>query len=138
MIELKINCHSCSNHCCGENPHLTPLLMPSEEERFKQFSLEIRTPFRNVYMLRKKENGNCILLHDKVAQCSIYETKPLECNLYPFLLDFDKHPVNIKLDKRFCPNLSSLEFDRDAILKLVRSYSFPRDWVLAYKSLFDY
>ncbi|MDF1497519.1 MAG: YkgJ family cysteine cluster protein [Patescibacteria group bacterium] len=135
---ININCNDCKNHCCGSNPHLTPVLLPSEEERFKENSQIVETPFREMRTLGKKENGNCIFLDDKTTKCTIYNERPLECRLYPFLLDFSFGKPNTKLDKRFCPNLNTLYFDKDEISALIKKEQFPKDWIKAYGVLEDY
>ncbi len=135
---IQIDCNECANHCCGRNPNLTPVLLPSEEERFKKYSRNVKTAYRQMRVLAKKDNGNCIFLDDKNAKCTIYRKRPLECQLYPFLLDFSKKTPNVKLDKRFCPHLKTLRFDKKMISAFIKKHSFPQDWIKAYKTLEDY
>lgn len=135
---IEIKCNGCNNHCCGSNPHLTPVLLPSEEKRLKQYSRKVETPYRDMFVLAKKGNGNCIFLNDKTIRCAKYDERPLECMLYPFLLDFDNKSVNVKLDKRFCPHLQTLAFDKEKILSLVRREQISQDWIKGYKMLQDY
>ena len=90
-----------------------------------------------MHVLAKKENGNCIFLDDNTMRCTIYNKRPLECVLYPFLLDFDKNVVNVKLDKN-CPNLQTLSFDITKISLLLKDYKFPDNWIKGYESLVDY
>lgn len=132
---IQINCNRCKNHCCGKNPYLTPVLLPSEEERFKKHSKVIKTPYRKIRLLSKKDNGNCIFLDDKTIKCTIYEERPLECQLYPFLLDFSQEKPSAKLDTRFCPHLKTISFDKEKISVFVQGHSFPKDWIEAYKNL---
>lgn len=132
---IKINCTNCSNHCCGKNPNLTPVLTPDEEKRFKRYSIAFQTPYGTVRKLSKKSNGNCIFLDDNANTCTRYEERPLECLLYPYLLDFSKTPPSIKLDTRFCPHLQTLETNIPKILSLVRSQNFPQNWINAYNTL---
>jgi len=135
---IKINCEGCNNHCCGKNSFLTPVLLPSEEERFKEYSEIIKTSYGNIRVLSKKKNGTCIFLNDKTIKCTIYGTRPLECRLYPFLLDFTKEKPGAKLDERFCPNLKTLKFDENKILEIIKKKKFPEDWIKAYETLEDY
>jgi Fe-S-cluster containining protein len=132
---ININCAGC-NICC-QNPHLAPVLLPSEKERLKKYSRKVETPHKTMFVLSKKKNGNCVFLDDKIKRCVIYSNRPLECVLYPFLLDF-RNAINIKLDKRFCPRLKTLEFDKEKILSLIRQKKFPKDWILGYEKLQDY
>jgi Fe-S-cluster containining protein len=135
---ININCEGCPNHCCGRNPHLTPVLLPSEEQKFNEHSISVRTPYREMRLLAKKPDGNCIFLDDK-TRCTIYDQRPFECKLYPFLLDFE-FGIAAKLDKRFCLGLESLQFDKSLISDLLRQYrsEFSEDWVKAYLSMEDY
>jgi len=134
----KINCEGCTNHCCGKNSFLTPVLLPSEEEKFKKYSRVIKTSYGNIRVLSKKKNGNCIFLDDKTIKCTIYGTRPIECRLYPFLLDFTREKPTVKLDERFCPNLQMLHFDMSKILNVIKKQQFPTDWIRAYKTLENY
>ena len=132
---ININCSGCNNHCCGKNPYLTPILLPSEKKRFEKHSKKIITPHREMFLLAKKKNGNCIFLDDKTINCTIYDERPLECRLYPFLLDFSEGKPDVKLDKRFCPHLSTLKFDKEKILEMINKNEFTKVWILAYDSL---
>ena len=134
---ISINCEGCSNSCC-QNLHLTPVLLPSEEKRFKKYSRKIKIPYRDISVLAKKENGNCVLLDDRTKRCTIYDKRPLECFLYPFLLDFSKAMVSVKLDRRFCPHLATLTFGKKKLIAFVRSHQFPSDWVKSYNTLGDF
>jgi Fe-S-cluster containining protein len=128
---IEVNCRSCNKHCCGEIPNLTPVFVPSEEKRFKKFSRKVKTPFRDMLVLKKKKN--CIFLKDK--KCTIYEKRPLECRLYPFLLDFGKQ-VNVKLDRRFCKR--TLVFNKKEIIGSIRKEKFTADWIRGYESLTNF
>jgi Fe-S-cluster containining protein len=136
MIQIK--CEGCNNHCCGKNPHLTPVLLSSEEKKFKEYSKKIKTPYRTMSVLVKKGNRNCIFLDDKTKKCDIYNKRPLECMLYPFLLDFETTVLNVRLDKRFCPHLKTLAFDKEKIIDLISKYKFPSSWIEGYKALKDF
>lgn len=128
---IQINCNNCKTRCCGEIKNLRPVLLPSEEEKFKQYSEEINTKFRTLYLL--KQNQNCIFF--KENKCTIYKNRPFECQIYPFLLDFSKKEININLDKRFCKSLSSLKADKEKIFSCIKTLKFPEDWIKAYKRI---
>lgn len=130
---IKIDCAGCNN-CC-QNSQLNPVLLPSEELKFKKNSRKFKTPYREMFVLRKKENGNCVFLDDKMRRCTIYNKRPLECILYPFLLDLSKTPIDVELDKRFCPHLQSLIFNKRRILAFVRKNHFPHNWIKSYERL---
>ncbi len=133
---MNIDCETCNARCC-RNP-LTPILLPSEEERLREFSRIVKTPSRMMQVLRKKEEGSCIFLDDKQMCCTAYDRRPLECRLYPFLLDFSKENPDVKLDERFCQSLATLTHDINQILWEVRRHEFSKDWIKSYDSLVDY
>lgn len=132
---IKINCENCKNNCCGAIKELRPILLSSEEERFRESSEVIITPFRKMLVLKRNKNGYCVFFDEKIRGCSAYKERPLECRLYPFLLDFSKENVDVKLDKRFCHSLSLLEFDKNRITSFVRTFKFPKEWVKGYESM---
>lgn len=138
LYMLHIDCNACKNHCCGKNPHLTPVLLPSEEKKFKKYSKSVQTPYRKMRILTKKENGNCIFLDDKTKKCIIYEKRPLECRLYPFLLDFSQEEPAVRLDTRFCPHLKTLVVEKEKLSDLVQKQNFPKEWSEGYKTLEEY
>lgn len=134
---IKIECKGCNNSCC-QNPNLVPVLLPTEEERFKKESKKIKTEFGDIFVLTKKENESCIFLNDETKTCTIYTDRPLECNLYPFLLNFENNTAEVKLDQRFCPHLDTLTFDNNKITDYLKKYHFPEDWIKKYNTLTDF
>src|SRR3989344_7253100 len=137
---IKINCYGCTkpNHCC-QNIHLTPILLPSEEAVFRVYSEKVKTPYRDMFALRKNPKDNCVFLNEDTKQCSIYnQERPLECFLYPFLLNFSDSTPKVTLDDRFCPHIKTLEYNLSEIIIYVRNHQFPIDWIKGYDSLQDY
>jgi len=132
---LEIKCDGCENHCCGQNPHLTPVLVPSEEEKLGKYARVVQTPHREIFVLDKKKNRNCVLLDDKTQRCTDYGNRPLECIIYPFLLTFEKNMSGVVLDKRYCSHLDSLKFDKQLIYHMLDNINFPKNWIKAYESL---
>ncbi|VVB78433.1 Putative zinc- or iron-chelating domain protein [uncultured archaeon] len=132
---IKIGCVNCSNSCC-KNPHLTPILLPFEEDLFQDDSEPVKTPFRDMRVLKKLE-GRCIFL-DGNNKCRDYNNRPAECKLYPFLLEFGNGETTFKLDSRFCPNISDLSYDKNEILEFVKRFQLDSPWIQGYKFLEDY
>lgn len=130
---LEIKCAGCHNNCC-QHPQLTPVFLPSEEEHYKEVSEKVQTPYRTMHIL-KKINLNCIFLNPINKSCSNYTERPIECRIYPFVLDLTHSIPDVSLDRRFCPNLKSLRFNAPELRVLVRSQALPFDWVMGYKSL---
>ena len=121
-IVNNINCGSCKNNCCGAIPNLIPVLLPEEES---EYLLKDRheTPYGPLWTLKKQENGSCIYLSDD-QKCLNYMDRPLECRLYPYLLDFS-NDVGVKLDTRYCSN-SSMAIKPELCMDL------PKTWIMAY------
>jgi Fe-S-cluster containining protein len=135
---IEINCEGCENNCCGKIPWLTPVLLPIEFDRFENYSRIVDTPKGKMKIIKKKKNGTCIFLDEKTKRCTHYQDRPLECQLYPFLLDFTKKQVDVKLDNRFCKNLTTLEFDIKKIRSFIRTFDFPQSWIEAYETMDEY
>lgn len=134
---ISLECERCKGLCC-HHPRLTPILTPSEAVGLEYYADRIVTPQGNIHSIRKNSKGECVFYDRKQSRCKDYDARPLECRIYPFLLDFTKEEADIRLDHRFCRYLDSLEFDRSALIKLVRSYDFPKDWILSYNHLVDF
>lgn len=130
---IQIDCSNCNGNCC-HNQYLTPILLPAEEESFREFLEEIPTPDRIMHVLRKF-NGNCLLFDRNAKKCTAYDKRPLECKIYPFLLDFSGQNTNVKLDKRFCQSLQTLNCNLDKLINLIQGFIFPQDWIKGYESL---
>lgn len=128
---IRINCSNCQTRCCGEIKNLRPVLLQSEEERFKSSAEKITTKSRDIYIL--KQNPNCIFY--KNNKCAVYKDRPFECQIYPFLLDFSDKKVNIKLDERFCKSLNTLKADKEKIISYLKTLNFPEDWIDAYNEI---
>ena len=90
--------------------------------------------FQRYEGLAKGGDGRCVFLDDATRSCKIYGRRPLECRIYPFLLDFDSG-VGFKLDMSVCTHLDSLNYDGKAISGLLEAQNWPEDWIKAYLSM---
>ncbi len=132
---MKINCKKCNKRCCGEIKGVRPVLFPSEENIFKNDSDIIKVLDREMFVLKRREDGNCIYLKKK--KCSIYDKRPVECRLYPFLLEF-KDELGIRLDKRYCGSLKTLIYDPKEIISFLSPLKVSKDWIESYKFMEGY
>ena len=90
-IQMMQNCSNCQSHCCGGSPVNPPVVLPYELIKFRPEDLyEDRGVFRLV-----RENGTCKFLDGKT--CSIYDKRPMECRIYPWVFDWDGNQLNFKL-----------------------------------------
>ena len=136
---INIVCSECKKNCCGEIKKLRPVLIPSEEKKFKSSCDVINTPFGDMFVLKRKRNGLCVFFDRTKRKCAIYDKRPLECRLYPILMTFSEdNGIGIIIDKRFCKSLNTLKYDDEKILKNLKNIKLSDDWVKAYKTLNDF
>jgi Fe-S-cluster containining protein len=96
-----MNCASCPNHCCGKNKAINaPVLFPFEYATFNQHLVKVED---NLYRLKRdKQTGCCVYLHN--SRCLKYDIRPLECRLFPWVLQYDrKKGLHLKLHPA-CPS----------------------------------
>lgn len=107
---LKFRCKRCAALCCKLGG---PLLGPRDIKRIEKVNGEAIERFhsslpdrfmtktmRNVRgVIKKKEDGTCFFLEfneeEGVYECSIYDSRPAVCRLYPF--DFEMIGQNVLL-----------------------------------------
>ena len=135
MIKIQTSCQGC--HCCGKQL-LRPILLPEESKQFPDGQIELlTTAIGQVATLAKGKDGNCIFFTD--GACSIYNRQPLECQLYPYVLDFsgwNGYPPDLRLHSG-CVQLSKLTGDIDAVWHEVSKIEFNPEWVSIYQLLTD-
>lgn len=134
---IKINCTNCQMNCCGEIKELKPILLEFEEEKFKKDADKIKTNFREMLAIKRKDKSKCIFLDENTKKCKIYLDRPFECQFYPLLLDFSHKKIGFIIDKRFCNNLKNLKYNKKDILDILNKLKFSKDWISAYKSILD-
>lgn len=81
-----MNCENCPTHCCGMQ-NVTPILMPHE---VKEFAPEDLMADGELFRLRRLLYTNCCVFLDMAThRCTIYERRPLECRLYPYIMHWN-------------------------------------------------
>ena len=129
---VKTNCLNCPNHCCGHQS-LRPILLPEESMQYPDNQVEILTTISGqITTFAKNSNGNCVFFEG--GRCTNYENRPLECRLYPYLLDFSGSQPDIKLDNN-CPEVASITCDVNTIKHQVHQIEFNNEWINIYNSL---
>jgi len=73
-----------------------PILMPNELEQF--FDDQKVKDENGIVRLARGHDGNCVFL--KWGRCSIYERRPLECQLYPWLINYEDGVLSLRIDPR--------------------------------------
>lgn len=92
QIALKTDCGSCSQKCCSQ-PYDWVFLTRAEVQSLAQASGTDENEFITV-----RENSNshrtfrtlnlpCRFLDQNSGQCTVYESRPLICKLFPFYLE---------------------------------------------------
>lgn len=91
-LRLKTNCSSCVNKCCSQ-PYDWVYLTSQESSR-----LEAASGIPEEEFMSKRRNAKtgdvfrtlnlpCRFLNAQTGQCTVYQSRPLACRLYPFYLD---------------------------------------------------
>jgi len=84
-------CDSCTHqNCCTDSA--VPLVFSEELKKIKQIDPEylkhikrIKINNKHIVSIKKKENTTrCIYLNDETNRCTIYESRPMDCKMYPF------------------------------------------------------
>lgn len=86
-------CGGCRVHCCNQFHGIRPVLMPWESE--KGF-FGLTEHVGKLVLLKQKADGDCVFF--KAGRCVIYDRRPFECQIYPFILDLSKGGVVLVLD----------------------------------------
>lgn len=128
---IKIDCSGC-NICCGVEC-FNPVLLPSEEKKFKKYSLKIKTPFRDIFILKRKKDGYCLFQNKTNSGCRIYGKRPADCRLFPYSLRFNKKgEVKIMLDREICKRADKGKYDKLKLEKNIKNLKIPTDYGKAY------
>jgi|SRR5229473_5182429 Fe-S-cluster containining protein len=91
-LRLKTDCASCVNKCCSQ-PYDWVYLTSQEGARLQAVSgvpeeefMSARQNAMTGYVVRTL-NLPCRFLDTQTGQCTVYESRPLACRLFPFYLD---------------------------------------------------
>jgi Fe-S-cluster containining protein len=82
-------------------------------------------------LIRRRINGCCVFFHRR--KCGIYDRRPFECQVYPFVLDLSKGAVDLKLDVRAVCHIFANVEDRVRLLGMYKDKPVPIDWAKAYE-----
>lgn len=137
---LSLECHDCDGRCCtSKKRDLQVVLLPLEEDRFKDFSTRFQTPYGNLTVLRKSEEGNCIFYDHQKNLCTSYQYRPFECRSYPLQMyfDFATQQVVFGLDSMVChKNDECSPEETERIKQEWIKQHLPLSWIKSY-STFD-
>ena len=124
--DVCLHCQGCCRY--SENPSIwSANLLPQEKE-----ALNLDRP----RLIASKQSYLCAFLNPENNHCRIYEERPFECRLYPFLLNNCCGKISLSLDLA-CPytgsRIDSKEF-KDYLEYLVRYIHTPSVLTILEKS----
>lgn len=136
MVEDKEGFHVCADvcgaYCCSGNVYLRDESIERlEGQGYSGFS----TVREGVQVMKTGENKDCVFLEDDNT-CEIYDSRPLDCRLFPMGFEISDSTVNLVLVE--CPlsrrmgddSLESLEEEAKDLLE-----DFSREELEEYDSL---
>ncbi|MEM0065856.1 MAG: YkgJ family cysteine cluster protein [Sulfolobales archaeon] len=125
-------CSKCNENCCKR---FYAVLLPEEEEDFKDSSFEVKTACGPIKAVGSRDGYPCPYL-DKSGFCSIYPKRPLDCRLWPVMVYYDfttgERVVYLDLD---CPAASAGKIPHeviDSIISKLKEEGFDEEWLKKY------
>jgi Fe-S-cluster containining protein len=132
-LRLKTNCNSCIHKCCSQ-PYDWVYLTASE-----MLCIKAASGLKEEAFVMKRKNTNtdhvfntlsmpCRFLDSATGQCTIYDSRPLVCRLFPF------YPEPLTGHATLLPvqcgvNLEFLAFDSDEGWRLADFEENVRQWL---------
>jgi Fe-S-cluster containining protein len=132
FVDFKNICSECTVNCCKR---LYAVLLPEEEEDFKEASFEVKTDKGVVKCIGSYGGKPCPFLNDQ-GYCTIYEKRPFDCRLWPVVIyiDFKTRDKVVYLDLD-CPAVKNGKISIDLINKIIDSikdYELDEKWLEKY------
>jgi len=84
-------CGKCDHkNCCTDSA--VPLVFANDlkkikksDSKYKQHLTTVKINGKNIDAIKKKNGSKeCIFWNNEIGGCSIYESRPMDCKLYPF------------------------------------------------------
>ena len=128
QFTTKVTCLNCQG-CCRflkENSIWQPSLTLQEVQSLPQENIIFDS--KKIKVVSGEENSyKCVFLNTKNNKCLIYDKRPLECRLYPFLINKTKEGIFLSIDLK-CPflkdKLDNKEY-KDYVNYLISFLSLP-------------
>ena len=131
---LKINCSACPGFCCSSKTRA--ILTPEEGEFFKDYAEEVQTSHGTLKVLKQKNNGKCIFYDENTHVCSIYEKRPFDCRMYPYVIAYRNNKVEFLLDDTYCPRIQDCTHEKvESDQQQWESQHLPLWWIKAYSEM---
>ena len=107
--------------------------MPQEEEKFREFSVPVQTKSGTIRVLKQTDKGKCIFYDELKNGCTIYDTRPFDCRMFPYVVSYAHDKVIYKLDDKYCPRIVDCthdEVEEDKAKWIAQN--LPVNWVMSY------
>jgi len=125
-------CKGCSVNCCKR---FYAVLLPEEENRFKEYAFTVKTSIGDVKAIGAKDGKPCPFL-DSFGRCSIYLYRSFDCRLWPIIIyyDFNTDEKVVYLDLE-CPAAASGRIGDDfikSVVELIKRCRIDKEWLKRY------
>jgi Fe-S-cluster containining protein len=132
FVDFSSICNGCKVNCCKK---FYAVLLPEEEEKFKDAAFSVETPLGYVKAIGAKDGKPCPFLDEK-GLCSIYPERSFDCRLWPILLyyDFNTDEKVAYLDLE-CPAVEKGLIDKEFVEKVIevlKSIKIDENWLKKY------
>lgn len=132
FVNFKEICSGCKENCCRR---FYAVLLPEEEDEFKDVAFEVETSLGPVKCIGSRNGRPCPYLSSS-GYCEIYERRPFDCRIWPILIyiDFETRERVVYLDLE-CPAVRDGRLSRDLVSKVVKSLGnaeMDEEWLEKY------
>ncbi|MET1160340.1 MAG: YkgJ family cysteine cluster protein [Thermoprotei archaeon] len=132
FVDFKDVCSGCTVNCCRR---FYAVLLPEEEEEFRDNAFTIETPYGPVKAIGARNGKPCPYI-DSRGFCIIYSKRPFDCRLWPVIvyIDFKTGERVIYLDLD-CPAVSMKKIPPEILNKIIDSVKKLRlddEWLKKY------
>jgi len=115
QITSKDICLKCRTCCIFDkkDSYFAPIFTPNEKEGVDKLNLDFSYSFTkkgNIWQIMLEDYGEmtkCPFLDTKTWLCRIYESRPFDCKIFPYILMWDEKEENVTLGcfNGECPGL---------------------------------
>ena len=139
-------CIECTSKCCTNRE--TVVLFPSEVASFNKKVPDAENAimeFTNkngttINTLKQTTKRKCYFLQED-GKCGIYENRPLECKIYPVIMEFSdeatKKKKNFFVKKEYCPLSDKIKVNEKELQKEIEKIkqNLSTDWISEYQKI---
>lgn len=116
----------CLSHNCSKCCYKTEMTLTNEDvSRIEGLGYKNFYDYQEGYLILKNKNGHCIFL--KRDLCSIYNSRPAGCRLYPLIMDLDTGEAILH---DFCPYTDEFVFtgnDEERLAEIIELEEKEKD-----------